>query len=142
LNYAYALIAVVLFGSGFYLGTLPGRATLDHTLAAQATQTAKAVQAEAAAAQIEQNRLNAVIAKYEAIKDIPDPVIPGLGGRLYKYIYASCPVPKASPDTTGTVIPAQEPRSDVRTGQALQAVFDACSADARQLSALIDAWPK
>lgn len=135
-----ALLALVLglFGTGWFVGSLKGRASVSALQASQAENTAKAVLAERASAQTELTRLRIVVANYE---NTPiDPVSVGLGHRVYLYARAAnCPVPVGSANPSGTVAP-----SPVASGfeGALQGYIDACSRDAKRLDALIDAWPQ
>jgi hypothetical protein len=135
------VLVLALLGGGFYLGTLRGKSELTSLEASQAQNTAKAVLAERASAQTELDRINQVVAKYEA--QPIDPIALDIGTRVFKYANtASCPVPKATADPgRAGDIPALAPGA-LGIEQALDAYIEACSRDAEQLGALIQAWPR
>ena len=138
------LIALIVAGWSwfcFHQGGLSSTGKLEALQAAQAEGVAKAVLAERAQGAAELARVNAVLKEYE---NAPiDPIAIGLAQRVYQYArVASCPVSKTSTDTPGTVQPSPQPPDPQSVERALDAHIQACSADAAQLNALIEAWPR
>lgn len=138
---AIAFAALVLLSVGYYVGTLRSKTAYEGLQAAQSELTAKAVLAERAAGAAELARVNLILKGYQDAP--PDPIAVGLAHRVYVYASAaSCTVPSASRDPRAPVSAPAQPGGDAEAQRLLQAVFDACSADARELSALQAAWPR
>lgn len=131
-----ALLALV-----FYLGGLSPRAALQAQHAAWAEAAANALVAQQKQATADHNRLQGVIDAYDAQKDLPNPVDTGLAHRVYIAAAGGCPVPKAASMAGGVEAPATQPSGDPGIVGRLQAVIDACRADAAQLSAVIELAP-
>jgi hypothetical protein len=138
---AIAALVAALFFSGYHVGGMASKTKLEGFEAAQAADTAKAVMAERASAATELARVNAILKEYQ---DAPiDPIVPGIAHRVFIYARAAdCPVPSAGPHPGGTVTASPQPAGPGPIEQATQAVFDACEADARELTALQAAWPR
>lgn len=140
MNYLYAAIAVVLFGGGFYLGGLHNKDVLDHTLANQQATVAAALLAQRKISDAEEDRLNAIITKYE---NAPvDPLSVNVGTRVYHYITAGCAVPKTATPTSGVSGPAPVAANPDRVESSLNRYVSACSKEAAELVAIQAAWPK
>ena len=138
---AIGLLVLVLFLSGWYCGSLKSKAALDRSLTAQSATVTAALIAQRKISDAEEDRLNAVIAKYEATPI--DPIALSVGSRVYKYAAASCGAvssPAATP--TGAISPTPIPPSPGPVEQAVTAAFTACSHDANELAAIQAAWPK
>jgi len=139
--YVKIIAALIVCGIAFYLGGLRYKAQLESLEASQAENTARAVLAERASAQTELNRVNQVVAKYEA--QPIDPIALNVGSRVLEYTrIASCPVPKTATNPSGTGNAPQESPDTSAIERTLTAYSEACSQDANQLAALIAAWPR
>jgi len=135
-------LLLAVFAGGLYLGGLRSKAALQTFEAGASANTAKAVLAERASAATELARVNGIIARYEndALTPFPDP---GVGQRvLERACPASSPVSQTSPNPAGAVNAAPQPAGDSEADRLLQGLIDACSRDASQLNALIQAWPR
>jgi hypothetical protein len=138
---AIGALLAALFLWGYHLGGLASKSALEGFEASQAANTAKAVLAERAAGDKELARVNAIVKGYEdaQLSPIDDRIAERV---LERACPAVGPVPTAGPHPSGASGPSQEPRSDPEAQRLLQAVFDACEADARELTALQAAWPR
>lgn len=138
---AGALIIAVLFGAGWHFGAMASKTQYEALRAEQSELTAKAVLAERASAAAESARVNAVLKEYQ---DAPiDPVVAGTAHRVFIYANSpSCPVPEARTDPARVVGTAAQPVGPSRVERSLGDYIAACDADARQLAALIEAWPR
>lgn len=131
------LTVAAIFGFGYHVGSLQGKAAVARLQRdnAQAIVTAQA-QAQARQSSIEA-QLTALETRYEAIRDIPDPVIPS----AHRLFIAACsdpvPAPSAHPGNPPAASP--QPRGPTVLESALDHALEACAADARQLNALIEA---
>lgn len=125
----------------YHLGGDGPRAKLETVLATQSENTAKAVLAERASAAVELSRVNSVLKGYT---DAPiDPAVISVGSRVLKYArIADCPLSAGSAAPAATISAGQVPRSDPEFERLLQAAFDAADADAKELTALQQAWPR
>lgn len=134
---AIALIFVI----GFHFGGMGPKTKLEGFQAAQAENTAKAVLAERASAATELARVNTILKGYQ--DEILKPVDSTIAERvLYRACPAGSPVPSAGSHAGGTVSASPQPRGDPESQRLLQTVFDACTHDANQLTAIQQAWPK
>lgn len=128
--------ALVLWSAfAFYMGGLKTRETVATQHVAQLTALGHAFEAQS-------TKLQAVENAYDALKDVPDPVSVGLATRLQ--VYECAAVPAAGIVAGGTDHPATIPTSDAQSATILrlsQDIFDACSSDAKQLTALISLKP-
>ena len=135
------LLAAALFGSGFYFGGLRSKTALEGFQAAQAQLTAKAVLAERTAGATELARVNAILKGYE--DEALNPVVVGLAQRvLINACPASSPMSGSGGNPSSAVSAPPQPRGDPEAQRLLQGVFDACEADAAELTALQAAWPR
>jgi hypothetical protein len=138
---AIGLLALVLFFGGWYCGSLKSKAQLDRSLAAQQATVAAALLAQRKISDAEEDRLNAVIAKYEATPI--DPIALTVGTRLYKYAAASCSaVPTSTAAPTGVSSTPAVPSGPGPVELASDAAFKACAQDSAELAAIQAAWPK
>jgi hypothetical protein len=133
-----------LFGTGYHFGGMASKTALEAQHAAQLQAAVTALDNQASQRVAAEAKLAKVQNDYDAIKDLPDPVSVGLAQRV---LYAACPagggdVPKAGAVASGALAAAPEPGSDPGLGGRLQAVLDACTADAKQMSAMIELAPK
>lgn len=143
MTYLYLIVGVLLFGGGWYFGSQHGQAQLAQLQAAQSAATTKALQAQAASTAVQVAQLQGAVARYEALLQTPDPITLNLGQRLFKYAAASCPAVSQTPvPAGGTVNSAALPDSLTELVRLSQVAIDACSADAKQLAAIQQAWPK
>jgi hypothetical protein len=144
---------VLLCSLFFHLGSLGPRAELatyktavEAAHAAQMDKVVATLEANTVAAQTESQRRQGVIDAYDATKDTRSALIAGLAHRVY--VYAARPagagcaaVPSATTVAGGAPASAALPGSDPvieRLSGLTQAVYDACSADAKQMSAMIE----
>jgi hypothetical protein len=139
--YAKLGAGAVLLGVIFYLGGLSPRAALQAQHAEWAQATANALIAQQKQATLDHNRLQGVIDAYDSQKDAPNPVDTGLAHRLYIAAAGGCAVPAPRALAGGTQTSATLPGSDPGIVGRLQAVIDACRADAAQLSVMIQLAP-
>lgn len=128
--------ALVLWSAfAFYMGGLKTRETVATQHVAQLTALGHAFEAQS-------TKLQAVENAYDALKDVPDPVSVGLAYRMQVY---ECPTVPIAGTVAGRVNPTGPiPTSDAQSATVLkftQDIFDACSADANQLNALIALKP-
>jgi len=125
---AAILLIALLFGGGWYCGSLKAKDQLDHTLAAQQATVAAALLAQRKISDAEEARLNAVIAKYEATPI--DPIALSVGSRVFKYAAASCPTVPSTPTTTpGAGSAPAVPTGPGPVEQAVTDAFKACAHD-------------
>lgn len=133
--------ALLLSGGGFYLGTLRGKSQLEQLQASQFKALADAYQAQVLARQQSETKLQTVENQYDAIKDIPDPATVGTARRLL-IVAAACPdVPQGATVAGGTENAAAITLGPSPIERALDAYVQACSADAKQLAAMIELAP-
>ena len=134
-------ILCLTYGVAFHLGGNGPRASLAALRAAQSETVARAVLAEKASGDAELGRVNAILRKYE--NESLNPIDLHISTRLFR---AACPTRGPLPQTVShTAIPsAPTPIASVdsRIGPALDAVISNCQADAKQIIALIEAWPR
>jgi hypothetical protein len=136
---ALALIAV-LFGAGYHFGGMASKTALERDHADMAAATVNALLAQRAQATADHNRLQEVIDRYDATP--PDPIIPGLAHRVYVYATAHCGgVPQSGSVAPGTEAPTPVPIGHSSVESALGDVLSACSADAAQMTAMIQLAP-
>lgn len=139
---AIVLVIVLLFGFGWYCGGLKGKAAVEAQGEAQLKAAVTALDSQATQRQAAEAKLEKVQNDYDAIKSTPDPISAGLAQRMYLIkTPGSCPMPGAPTVAAGTETPAAVPASDAGIVGLTQAVFDACSADAKQLAAMIQLAP-
>jgi hypothetical protein len=143
LGAAAALLAIAA-GSGYHFGGLSAKSSAEAAHAAQLQAVTDAYQKQVLATAASEAKLQKAENDYDAIKDLPDPVTTGLASRVLLH---ACPagggdVPQARTVASGAPGAAQEPSGDSGFGGRLQAVLDACTADSRQMSAMIDLAPK
>lgn len=139
-----AAALVFLFGLGYHFGGMASKTAEEAARAAQLSAVATAYQNQVLAAQASETQLQKVENAYDALKDTPDPVTTGLATRV---LYRACPadrgdVPQAKPVAAGASALGAQPGGDPSLAGRLQAVLDACTADARQLDALIKLAPQ
>ena len=136
-------IAVAVLWFAYHLGGLSGKAQVAQLQAAQSAALSKALQAQAATTAAETARLQGAVSQYEQQLQTPNPIDAGLAHRVYVYATANCPtVPKTASAAGGAVNAPPESAGPSEFERLAQAVIDACSADAAQLNALIEAWPR
>lgn len=141
LTYVKIAAAVLLLGLVFWLGGLPGKATIASLKAQQQTQITEALRNQAASKQAEIDRINKVLYAYQ---NTPiDPINIGLATRVYKYAVANCDaLPQAAALARGISQPAAVSASDQELIGLAQQAINACASDARQLTAIQQAWPR
>lgn len=136
---------VLLLGLVFWLGGLPGKATIASLKASQQTQLTAALESQAASKQAEIDRINKLLVSY--VQTPVNPIALDIGTRVYKYAAASdCPV-SSTPTASGAINPTPQPANPSSAGsgiieQRLNDHFKACAQDAAQLAALQAAWPR
>jgi hypothetical protein len=141
LLYAKVGAAVVLLAVVFYLGGLGPKAALERDHAAMAQAATQALLAQRAQASADHAHLQGVIDRYDAQKDIPNPVDTGLAHRVYITAASGCPVPETRIVAGGIEAPAALAGSDPGIVGRLQDLIDACRDDAEQMSAMIQLAP-
>lgn len=134
MTYAKIVLIVALIGVGWWLR---GLVESKHQLVL--------AQAAAAALEVQSKKIRAVEDSYDALKDIPDPVVTGVTTRL-RLIAAA--IPEAPAVAGGTQSACPQPASLGRLKSAVDGVtgslgryVQACSDDARQLDAVIRLAP-
>lgn len=137
--YAIGAAFIAYTAMVFWLGSLPSKEKLDHSLAQQSATVAAALLAQRKVTDAETDRLNAVVAKYEA--EPIDPIVPGTAERLHDYEVRECALSSPAANTSGTSGTPAVPRSDPELERLSQAAFDAGAHDAKELAALQTAWP-
>lgn len=138
---AIGLLVLLLFFGGWYCGSLKSKAALDHSLEAQSATVTAALIAQRKISDAEEDRLNAVISKYE--QSLLDPIALSVGTRVYEHAAASCPTVSSAKAATGrTSEPTAVPPHPDPVESILNAYVEACSKDASQLAAIQEAWPK
>lgn len=137
----YGSILAVLIGifvTGYHFGGMASKTALEALRAAQAKTLSDALLKERQDGDARAAKLQGIIDHYESAPI--DPIVVGLAHRLYAHPTASCPLPAANPDPGPAAPVAAQPGGDGGVIEAAtQRVFDACAADAKQLSALIEA---
>lgn len=131
LTYVKVLAVVALVAAVWYLGG-------EHARAAADDQKVALAKAAVLALEQQQSKLQAVQNDYDAIKDVPDPATMGLATRL---LFRACPVHEAPAVAGGTQSASAQPASDPSLADATQRLIDACSADAKELNAVIRLAP-
>jgi hypothetical protein len=141
---AAAIVAfLVLLGGTFYGGYRTGTAADEAAKAVQMAAVVDVMAQREAAAQTEAQRLQGIVDDYDKIKSVPAVATAGLGQRvLDASAAAAChrAVPGAKAVAGGAAGAAAQPASDTgvdRLSVLTQAVYNACSADADQMSAMI-----
>lgn len=131
--------AMALLALAFYLGGLGPKAALERDHAAMAEATTQALLAQQKAAETEHARQQRIIDAYDAAPI--DFVAPTLARRLYIAAVGGCDLPKARTVASGTEAPSPLPSGPSGVERALGELIEACSADARQLNAMIQLAP-
>ncbi len=135
-------VAAICFWA-YHLGGLSGKAQVAALQASQSAAVSKALQAQAATTAKQVADLQGAVAQYEQQLQTPNPIDIGLAHRVYLFASASCPtVPKATTAAPGTSQPSAQPTGTEELERLAQAAIDACAADAEQLSAIQQAWPR
>lgn len=136
---AAALLLILVGGTGYRLGGSSARADAARDRAVQLQAVASAYQNQTIALEAAQAKLKTVQDAYDAIKDLPDPATVGAARRvlLVAARAGGCDLPTAASPTPGIAPPTALPGSAQRLERALDDYVQACSADARQLNALI-----
>lgn len=134
----------LLFGLGYHFGGLSAKTAGEAQHAAQLSAVASAYQNQVLAREASEATLKRVQDAYDAIQSTPDPVSAGLATRV---LYHACPtgggvVPQAGAVASRAPAAAAQPSGDPGLGERLQAVLDACTADARQMNAMLELAPR
>jgi inorganic triphosphatase YgiF len=137
-------LALALFVAGYHLGGNSAKTAAEALHAAQLSAVATVYQNQVLATQASEAQLQKVENAYDAVKDAPDPVTAGLATRV---LLRACPasggdVPQAAALAGRAAASTAESGGDPGLGGKLQAVLDACTADARQMSAMIELAPR
>lgn len=138
---AGVVLMAVLFGSGYHLGGASQRDGDDKRAAAQLSKVVTVMEQRQAAAEAEVTRRQGIIDAYDRIKSVPSPIVAGLGQRVLIYSRGpGCPaLPGPITVAGGTADTAAQPASDEgtqRLSELNQSVYDACAADAKQMTAM------
>lgn len=140
---AAAVLLAILFGAGYHFGGLASKTALEAAHTAQLQAVVKAMDDNARAAATEHATQQKVIDAYDRDKDIPDPASVGTAHRLLILAAAGggCAVQQAGAVAGGAQGATPVPIGPSRVEQALDAYVRACSADAAQLTAVIQLAP-
>lgn len=139
-----AAIATVLFGGGFYLGTLPGEVKFAKAQVVLADQDAKVLREQQAKYTEDMAAKQKVIDQYE--KDRDDAALQPISNLAQRVLEQSCGAPTSSPVQVGTVVSGNEstlrvPTSDTEAVRLLQDAFEAGRRDGLRLNAAIKLAP-
>jgi hypothetical protein len=127
----------------YHLGGNASRAALEAQHAAQMSAVATAYQNQTLALQASEAQLEKVQNAYDAIKDVPDPVSTGLAQRVLVAAGGACrsDLPKAAAVAGGTQASPAVTGGDSGIVGRLQGLIDACTADSKQMNAMIELAP-